>query len=179
MAARYSSPEPLGGEHDLAGFSCGEASLDRWLTRYARQAEATHSARVYVTTCDERVVGFFALAAGSVAPKDATPRLMKGQPPGRPVPTVLLARLAVDLEHQGRGVGRSLLQDSMLRVATIGEMAGARALTAHAIDHDARRWYARFGFESSSTDSHHLILLMKDLLKLIDEARSAGQPGGT
>lgn len=168
--ARYTRPEPLRAGHVLEGFSCGEASLDRWLIKHARQAESVGSSRVFVTTDDgSQVVGFHALAAGGVAPDDATTRLMKGQPAVRPIPVILLTRLGVDLRHQGKGVGRSLLQDALIKAMTAAESIGARALAVHAIDHDARLWYGRFGFESSPTDSHHLVLLMKDLRKLIDE----------
>ena len=122
-----------------------------------------------MTTADDvQVAGFHALAAGNVAPGDATTRLMKGQPGARPIPIILLARLAVDVRHQGRGVGQSLLQDAMVKAMTAAESIGARALTAHAIDDNARRWYRTFGFEPSPTDSHHLILLMKDLRKLLE-----------
>lgn len=165
----YSRPEPLRGQHVLDGFSSGEASLDRWLIKYARQAEATGSSRIFVTTADgTQVVAFHALAGGNVAPGDATTRLMKGQPGDRPVPIILLARLAVDLRHQGKGLGRSLLQDAMIKANTAAESIGARALTVHAINPDGRLWYGRFGFEPSPTDAHHLILLMKDLRKLLE-----------
>ncbi len=121
-----------------------------------------------MTTVDgARVIGFHALAAGGVAPGDATTRLMKGQPESRPIPIILLTRLGVDKGHQGRGVGRSLLQDALLKTATAAESIGARALAVHAIDDYARLWYGRYGFEPSPTDSHHLILLIKDLRKLL------------
>lgn len=172
--AGYSRPESLRRDHGLAGFSCGEPSLDRWLHTHARAAEAAGTARVFVTVgAGLTVAGFHALAAGSVRTPDATARLMAGQPLERPVPVILLARLAVDQRHQGRGVGRSLLQDALLRCCAAAEMIGARAVAVHAIDEDARRWYLRWGFEPSPSDAHHLILLMKDLRKLF-----GGQPRG-
>lgn len=171
----YSRPEPLRGKHRLEGFECGDEALDTWLLRYSRHAEAAGSARVFVTTEDgERVVGFYVLAGGQVEPADAPARLLKGQPAGRPVPVVILARLAVDRRQQGRGVGRSLPQDAMLRCATVAESIGVRALVVHAATEEARRWYLQFGFEVSPTDPLHLILLMKDLKRFLDEAeRSA------
>lgn len=82
-----------------------------WLDRYARHGEAVGSARTFVTTENgTRIVGYYALTVGQVEPGNATERLLKGQPEGRPVPVVILARLAVDVHHQGSGVGRSLLQ---------------------------------------------------------------------
>ncbi|HKZ12658.1 MAG TPA: GNAT family N-acetyltransferase [Solirubrobacterales bacterium] len=164
----YSSPEPLRGKHGTEGFECGEASLDIWIGRYARQAEASGSARVFVTTDDgARVVGFYALSAASVSPKNATERLLRGQSEHQAVPAILIGRLAVDLDHQGNQVGRSLLQDALLRSATAADSIGARAVIVHAISEDAAHFYERFGFERSPTDPLHLILLLKDLRKLL------------
>lgn len=164
----YSPPEPLRGKHGTEGFECGEPALDVWVDKHARQAEASGSARVFVTTDNgERVVGFYALSAASVSPRDATERLMKDQPKQQSVPVILIGRLAVDLAHQGKQVGRSLLQDALLKCATAAESIGARAVIVHPISDDAVRFYEQFGFEASPTDSHHLILLMKDLRKLL------------
>src|ERR1700742_1443807 len=163
----YSPPEPLRGKHSTEGFECGEHSLDIWIQRHARQAEASGSARVFVTTDDGgRVIGFYALAAASVSPEDATERLMRGQSEHQPVPAILIGRLAVDLDHQGDQVGRSLLQDALLKCEVAADSIGARAVIVHAISADAVHFYERFGFEASPTDPRHLILLMKDLRKL-------------
>ncbi len=170
----YSRPEPLGANHRLEGFECGEASIDTWLHRHARHAESASSARTFVTTSDgERVAGFFSLTVGQVRPEDATVRALKGQPADRPVPVVILARLGVDRVHQGRGLGRSLLQEAMLRFVTIAENAGVRGLVAHAQDERAKAFYLRFGFEPSPTDPLHLIVLAKDLQLFLREVDSA------
>lgn len=174
----YSSPEPLRGKHDLEGFCSGDDALDSWLRRHARHAEAAGSARTFVTTDGGRAVGFYALSIGQVEPGDATERLLKGQPANRPVPVIVLARLAVDLTHQGQGVGRSLLQDALLRCATAAESVGVRALAAHTYE-EARGFYDRFGFEASPTDPLHRILLMKDLRQLLNEVDAMTQPQAT
>lgn len=169
----YSRPEPLRGKHDLDGFCCGEDSLDRWLHRHSRHAEAAGSARTFVTTADgEQVVGYYALAIGQVEPSDATERMLKGQPEKSPIPVLVVARLAVDNAHQGKGVGRSLLQDALLRCATVAETVGVRAVVAHA-KQGAAEFYDRFGFETSPSDPLHRILLMKDLKRFLNEAESS------
>jgi len=114
------------------------------------------------------VAGYYALTVGEVHPDDATERLLKGQPRGASVPVVILARLAVDEPHQRKGVGRSLLQDALLRSLEAGELVGVRAVVVNAISSEARDWYFRYGFEPSPTDPLHLILLMKDLRKLLE-----------
>ena len=108
------------------------------------------------------MVGFYSLAVGSVDVKDAPSRVVKGL--GRhPVPVMILARLAVDREHQRKGLGRALLMDALLRTAQAADIAGIRCLLVHAKDDAARRWYEAWEFEPSPTNSHHLFLMLKDL----------------
>ena len=162
-------PELLGRHHLLERFQCGEAALDDWLKRYARAAQASDSARVFVSTLEDgvTVVAYYALAAAEVAPNEATARALKGQPAARAVPAILLARLAVDRAHQGAGVGRSMLQDALGRCIEAADAIGARVLLVHAKHDAARKWYLQFGFEESPTDPLHLLLLMKDVRRLV------------
>jgi len=166
---RYTQPEPLRGKHNLGDFCCDEDALDNWLHRHSRHAEAAGSARTFVTCGRGHVIGYYALTVGQVEPDDATERLLKGQPAKRPVPVLVLARLAVDRDHKNRGVGRSLLQNAPLRCAAVAESVGVRAVVAHS-NEEARGFYDRFGFESSPSDPLHRILLMKDLRRFLDEA---------
>src|SRR6266536_5236629 len=161
----YRRPEPLGKHHRLDKFQCGEPALDEWLKRHARTAQASDSARVYVATLEdgETVVGYYALAAAQVAADDATARALKGQPRARPVPAILLARLAVDRDHQRAGLGRSLLQDVLLRCLDAADAIGARVLLVHAKHEAAKAWYVQYGFEESPTDPLHLLMLLKDV----------------
>jgi GNAT superfamily N-acetyltransferase len=118
-----------------------------------------------VTTLEDRetIVGYYALAAAQVAPEAASLRSLKGQAQARAVPAILLARLAVDERHQGGGVGRSLLQDALLRSVGASEVIGARLVFIHAKHEAAKAWYAQYGFEESPTDPLHLMMLMKDV----------------
>ena len=79
-----------------------------------------------------------------------------------PVPVVILARLAVSREHQGRGIGIGMLQDAIRRTLVIAEQAGIRAMLTHPIDEDATRFYTRFGFIASPLREQQLLLLLKD-----------------
>jgi GNAT superfamily N-acetyltransferase len=159
----YRHPEPLAKQHRLDDFRCGESALDEWLKRHARAAQASDSARVFVTTLDdaETVVGYYAVAAAEVKAADATPRVLKGQPQTRPVPAILLARLAVDEQHQRSGLGRSLLQDVFARCIEAADAIGARVLLVHAKHDEAKEWCLQFGFEQSPTDPLHLLMLLK------------------
>jgi GNAT superfamily N-acetyltransferase len=167
--ARFVGPEPLDRKHTLEGFDCGIESLNTWLTRYARQADAVGSARTFVMVDagQQRVVGYYALTVASITHAEATARARKGMPQ-HPIPAVLLARLAVDQSVTGRGIGAWLLRDAMLRTLAAAEELGVRVLLVHAIDERARAFYERFGFEASPTDLLNLQLLMKDVRAAVE-----------
>jgi GNAT superfamily N-acetyltransferase len=161
---RFGDAEPLTVQHDIGHFDCGVDSLNLWLKRHALHAASSGSARTYVVVDEKqaRVAGYHALAAASVSPDAATARAAKGMP-RHPIPAVLLARLAVDANVQGRGVGAWLLRDAMLRALSVGDELGVRVLLVHALDDGARRFYQRYGFEPSPTDERNLQLLLKDI----------------
>jgi GNAT superfamily N-acetyltransferase len=170
VAVRYAVPELLDKRHLLDDFDCGERALDDWLKRFARAAQASGSARVFVTTTEgDTVAGFYALAAAQIEPAAASARALEGEPANRPLPAVLLARLAVDRRHQRKGIGRSLLQDAVLRCLQAADSIGIRAILVHTKDPAARAWYEQYGLEPSPTDPLHLMMLVKDLRAFVEQ----------
>jgi GNAT superfamily N-acetyltransferase len=157
-----SSPVPLEARHDRLAFDSGVAELDDWLKNFAWQAHRSESSKVYVICDDLRVVGFYALSAGSVRPNRAPARVAKGQG-SYDLPIVVLTRLGVDHGVHGKGFDAALLKDALVRVAAAADIVGARALHAHAKDARAREFYEHFGFEVSPVDPHGMFLLTKDV----------------
>ena len=111
-------------------------------------------------------MGYYSLTVGSIEPVDTPARVMKGMA-RHPVPVMILARLAVDRDHQGKGLGKALLKDALLRTAQAADIAGIRCLLVHAKDEAARQWYASWEFDPSPTDPYHLLLMLKDLKALL------------
>jgi len=160
------APEPLTSEHLLDVFDCGKPNLNDWLFRHARQAQGGGSAKTFIVSDGGRVAGYFSLTVGQVDTLEAPERVRRGM--GQyPIPVVLLARLAVDLSYQGRGIGVGMLQDAIRRTLVIAEQAGIRALLTHPIDEEAERFYGRFGFIPSPLDAGQLLLLLKDAKRIL------------
>lgn len=154
-------PEPLGSKHVLDDFDCGKSTLNDWLIHHAGQAQSAGSSKTFIATDAGRVVGYFSLTVGQIDTLEAPERISKGM--GRyPLPVVVLARLAVSLQDQGRGIGFGLLQDAIRRTLLIGEQAGVRAMLTHPIDLEAAAFYTRFGFVQSPLRERQLLLLLKD-----------------
>jgi predicted N-acetyltransferase YhbS len=161
-----SGPVLLGTDHRFEGFDCGKPSLNEWLLRYARQAQASGSAKTFVAVDDDVVMGYYSLTVGQVEPLDAPERARKGM--GQyPLPVVVLARLAVSVKAQGEGIGAGLLQDAIRRTFLIAEQAGIRALLTHPIDEEAAKFYTQFGFIASPVRERQLLLLLKDARRWI------------
>lgn len=158
------SIEKLRLDHRIETFDCGQSDLNTWFRKNALQNQLANAAQTYVGLVDGIVVGFYSLAVGQVEYSGAPDRLRKGLA-RHPIPIMLLARLAVDLEWQGRGIGRALLRDAVLRTLQAAEIAGIRALAVHAKDERARQFYEQFDFVASPTDALHLFVLLKDLRK--------------
>jgi GNAT superfamily N-acetyltransferase len=166
---RFRPVEPLTPAHRLDGFDCGSPAQTDWLHRHALPAHQAGLSRVYVSrVADEgRIAGYYALAAGSVAPADASPRLTRGA--GRHhQPVVILTRLGVDRSCQGGGLGRALVVDALRRTAVASEVVGVRAMLIHCANESARDFYVRLAkFDPSPTDPMHLLLMMKDLRRAL------------
>ena len=160
------APQALDAGHPLDGFDCGRPALNEWLVRHARQAHANGSARTYVVVDDQRIAGYFSLSVGQIDSLEAPDRVRKGMG-NYPIPVVILARLAVSLADQGRGIGVGMLQEAIRRTLAISDLAGVRALLTHPIDEAAERFYVRFGFEASPAREQQLILLLKDARRLL------------
>jgi GNAT superfamily N-acetyltransferase len=136
--------------HRVDQFRCGEAPLDRWLIAYAGQNQQRDAARTFVTTeSDGKVAGYYTLIAAQVEHEQATSAVRQGLFRYFPIPVALIARLAVTAQHQGAGLGRSLLLDALQRVLHASDQLAVRAVTVDVLNDRATSFYSHFGFEPS------------------------------
>jgi GNAT superfamily N-acetyltransferase len=160
--------EKLQRTYETETFDCGQPELNRFLIRHALQAQQANSSQTYVGLSGKTVIGFYTIVAGEVRHADAPERVAKGMP-RYPIPLLVLARLAVHSEWQGRGIGAGLLLDALGRTLQAADIVGARALAVHAKDDSAASFYRHFGFMPSPTDTKHLFLLIKDIRAASDQ----------
>lgn len=157
--------EPLARAHDRAPFRCGNAELDDWFHHRAGQASLrSESARTFVLVEDDRILGFYSLAAFGVAADESPEELLRGQPRYPVVPAVLLARLAIDVSRQGEGLGTRLLADALRRVIATTEHVAVVLVVVDALDERAAVFYERHGFTRAPTGGRQrLVARVKDL----------------
>jgi GNAT superfamily N-acetyltransferase len=157
--------ERIDKRHKRGEFVCGRVELDEWLATKARKADQRDaSSRVFVLTDDSGTVfGYYAMAAHAVLYDEAPPYQVTGFPKHHVVPSVLLSRLAVASNHQGRGLGQRLLADAVRRVCAIDEGAAVRLMVLDALDAEAAGFYEQFGFVRWPPESMKLFGRLKDL----------------
>lgn len=158
--------EKLGRHHAVEGFDCGQEPLNRFLIRYALQAQMARASQTYLALDGPEPIGYYTLVVGQVAFEDAPERLVKGLA-RHPVPVMVLARLAIDHRRQGQGLGAGLLKDAFQRTLNAADIAGIRALIVHAKDEAARQFYQHFDFTASPSDPMHLMVLLKDVAAIL------------
>jgi GNAT superfamily N-acetyltransferase len=154
-------PEPLGAQHQLEGFDCGNATLNRWLQQLALANERQGVSRTVVLCPDEgNDVIASCLLAGAIVLAEVPGAVRRNMPD--PLPVVVLGRLAVDRRHQGQGLGRALVADALRRSLVARRLIGARALLVHAIDEPAAAFYRSLGFRPSPLNASTLMLQLSE-----------------
>jgi hypothetical protein len=165
MTDHYRPPRLLDRSIRTDDFTCRSTEQTAWLRRHAIQSMSTGTTRVFVVTKpgDQAVVAYYAWCMAHLEVEASPARVRKGA--GRyPQPVALLARLGVDVHHEGRGLGAGLLVDAIGRLVGLSEQIGCRGLLIHAETAEAKAFYLHLIPElaSSPTDELHLVLLMKD-----------------
>ena len=153
------APERLTAEHDTSRFNSEEPVLDDWLKKHAFASEG-RTARTYVVCNGQRVVGFYALANGAVQRAVAISKMRRNAPD--PVPVMVMGRLAVDKDWEGRGIGKGMLRDAILRTMQAAEVAGISAVLVHAISEKAKGFYTSQGFSPSGVEPMTLMITLKE-----------------
>lgn len=164
MAAEHEEklhpPQPLTSEHELEGFDSGVAELDDWLRRRALNNQTGGASRTYVVSIEQKVIAYYCLAAGAVSNAGTPSRVRRNMPD--PIPVMVIGRLAVARSWQGKGFGRALVRDAVLRTLQAAEIAGIRAILVHAISEQARQFYESCGFTPSPIAPMTLLVTVAD-----------------
>lgn len=151
--------EPLGPQHDRTSFSSGVEPLDRYFRNQAGQDARKNMAAPFVLVLPEgSVAGYYTLSSTAVAMPELPTETVRKLPRYPLIPATLLGRLAVDVRHQGKGYGRFLLADALLRCLR-SEIASF-AVIVDAKDDPARRFYERESFQPFPDQPMKLFLPM-------------------
>lgn len=167
--------------HQVRHFRCGRPTLDAWLRSAAKQHQALSLTRTSVlvprqTPPEGRkpILGYYSLAAHATALDDLPPDKAAALP-RHPLGSVLLARLAIDEQYQGQGLGTMLLAYIARDTLRAADSVGVHLLVVDALDQAARSWYLRQGFISAISTPMRLFLPIPHLAEIWPDGRGTRQ----
>lgn len=146
-----SLPVLLSSAHNLAGFDCGKAPLNDFLVKYAQQNQASGGARTYKLTRGKPIIGYYSLAPASVAPENASARVLK-EPRALSCTSDLDGAFRAQLERTRQRLRQNhVSRCPPPRTGWGGSDRRARlSYPCIHVDEEAHAFYARFGMEASS-----------------------------
>ncbi|OWK21417.1 hypothetical protein AJ88_23320 [Mesorhizobium amorphae CCBAU 01583] len=162
---------PIGKQHDRAAFDCGDAELNTYLQRFARQNHESGGAKTFVAVTAEdlsHILGFYSLSPASMD-YARTPAIAKRGLGRYDVPVYRLGRLAVDRTIQGRGLGGGLLLAAGKRCMAVAQEVGGVALLIDAKGDQAARWYEGYGAVRLNDAPLSLVLPFAAITRAISE----------
>ena len=162
--------EPLGKQHERAGFSCGQGELDDWFRRRASQDERRNVARVFVAVDDALgVVGFYSLSSFTLSLENLPDQIARKLPRYDAIPAALIGRLARDEKARGRGIGELLLADALRRILGASKTLAVFAIVVDAKDERAAKFYQAYGFQVFPLQPRRLFLLASSAASALTE----------
>ncbi|WP_245309762.1 GNAT family N-acetyltransferase [Rhizobium sp. R339] len=140
-------------------------ALNTYLKRFANQDIKRGLTRVYVLCDGRRIAGYFSLSAHSVSRQNLPPTIQAG--PYEELPFLMLGRLAVDREYQGRGLGDVLIVHAFAITRSAAGQIGILGMIVDAKDEHAAGFYQRFGFQRLSSAALRLVLPITTMDRLL------------
>jgi GNAT superfamily N-acetyltransferase len=139
--------EPISKKHDRKSFDCGDAPMNDFLQRYARQSNESGAAKTFLAidgADGKTILGFYSVAPGSMAYAE-TPEVVRRGLARHDVPGFRLVRIATDLRWQGCGLGGLLLAAAARRCLRAAVEVGGVVLIIDAKNDRAAGWYKNYG----------------------------------
>lgn len=157
-------------KHLIKNFDCGKPDMNTFLSRFAEKHAKLGLSRTLVLPVESEaskvpVAAYYTLAASTVSRQDipVTQNL-----PRYPVPVALLARLAIDVNFQGKRLGeKSLVYALRHAVRLCDEGLPALGVILDVLDEDALGFYQRFDFfHAFTSDPMRLFVPMAALRQI-------------
>jgi len=152
--------EPISRRHDRKAFDCGDALMNEFLHRYARQSHDAGGAKTFLAidnADNATILGFYSVAPGALAYAEAPEMLRRGLA-RHEVPGFKLARIATHVRFQGKGMGGQLLAAAGRRCLRAAAEIGGIVLIIDAKSERAAQWYADYGALSLSSRPRTLVM---------------------
>lgn len=142
--------------HERSDFDCGELELNTFIKQQALRHMSANVSRTMVLPILEvaqkkneekqHICAFYTITPSSISRKQL-PKAQAKKLPHYPIPVFLLAQLAVDKKHHGKGLGKITLVKALEHLYKINAHMRAYAVVVDCLNKEAESFYRQFGFE--------------------------------
>lgn len=139
---------------DVKSFDCGKPEMNKFLARFAAKHIGQQLSMTWVLPAEwpdngkkTPIAAYYTLASSTIDREDVPASAALKSMPNYPIPVVMLARLAVSADLQGRGHGEKVLITALRHAAKMTEPPNnlpAVALVLDILDEDAKKFYDKF-----------------------------------
>lgn len=163
MFVRHLHKEDIHNSSQTKKFDCGNEELNEYFYCFLSQDAKRRLTSAYVVLDDElNLIGFYTLSFSSIR-TDLIP-FIKYRIPYSRIPVVLLGRLAIQKEFQGKGFGRIILADAIKR--TRNNELNPAGLLVDMKKPELFNFYKKFGFKLIESKPLQCILFFDKLKQL-------------
>lgn len=142
---------PIDESADLSIFNSGAKTMDVWLRKRALLNHRDGYTKTYIAYIGDDLVGYYSLCPTAIAKAEYFTQGNSDEEANAPsvIPCLLMARLAVDKKHQGKGIGAALIQDAFIKIIGVADIIGGKAVLVDLLEgnKDLSKFYGKLGFQ--------------------------------
>ena len=152
--------------HNRESFDCGKSQLNDYLKKRAGQDAKKGYSKTFVATSgveNKEILGYYCTSASSIEFENIPQNLSK-RLPKYPAPCMLIGRLAVDKQMQGKKLGETLLMHALKKAVRVNSEMAIIAVRVDALDEEAKKFNLRYDFVPFKDKELSLLLPMKTII---------------
>ena len=152
----------LDADHNLSGFFSTEPELDEFLKDDAFENQRNLISVTRLVYWKGNLVGYFTLVNDSIEVRSVEACDREESYQYRKYPALKIARLAMHIDYERYGIGRSMLRKIFTIAITLSHYVGCRIITVDS-KHSAVLFYKKFAFKQAIKTPNETVPLYLDL----------------
>ena len=151
--------------HDRKGFDCGVKALNNYLQMMANQQSNRDNSRTFILEDDNDstvIIGYYTLTMIPINLTSLPSNLQKKHQNSNSAG--LIARLAIDKKHRGKGFGEWLLVDALIKLLNASDSVAFPLIVVDAKE-GASDFYKKFGFVSFFDEENKMFMTVDSVRK--------------
>lgn len=161
---RLVSVKEISPKSVLKKFDCEVEALNEFLSRYVLKNDELGIGKTFVALNENnQIAGYFTLATAQVAYQEI-PDDFRGKLPKYPIPALRIARLAVEKELKGKGIGKWLLAQAFIKAIHVADVTGLYFIIVDAKE-TSKSFYEHYGFHKFFDEDLSYFILVDTVRK--------------